>query len=313
MKKTIVIASILLALTSTDVDAAPESPSCRNVRFAEVGWTDTTVTTAVARYLLSSLGYETEVQRMTLPDIFDNLSRHNIDVFLGNWMPSQNSEIRPYLDTGRVANLQTNLEGARYTLAVPREVYLAGVKSFADIAQNAEKFGKTFYSLEPGNDGNRKIRKMIDENAFGLGQFKIDESTEKTMLAKVKGAKLTGRWAVFLAWEPHPMNTHFDIVYLSGGDDYFGAEYGKASVNTVTRRDYAKSCNNAGRLLKNLVFTLEAENQLMDAVMNNDLNPRQAARAFLKQNPGLLDQWLKDVKTLDGEPGAAAVKTALAR
>jgi glycine betaine/proline transport system substrate-binding protein len=34
----------------------------------------------------------------------------------------------------------TNLEGAKYTLAVPQNVYDAGVTSFADIAQYADEF-----------------------------------------------------------------------------------------------------------------------------------------------------------------------------
>ena len=37
-----------------------------------------------------------------------------------------------------------NLEGAKYTLAVPTYVYEAGVKTFADIAAHADKFDSKF-------------------------------------------------------------------------------------------------------------------------------------------------------------------------
>ncbi len=33
------------------------------------------------------------------------------------------------------------------------------------------------------------------------------------------------KWIVFLAWEPHLMNTKFHLTYLDGGDKYFGPNF----------------------------------------------------------------------------------------
>ena len=52
-----------------------------------------------------------------------------------------------------------------------------------------------FYGIEPGNDGNRLILDMIGEDAFGLGEFELVESSEQGMLAQVHGPRAaTSRW-----------------------------------------------------------------------------------------------------------------------
>ena len=42
------------------------------------------------------------------------------------------------------------------------------------------------------------------------------------MLAQVERALRDKKPIVFLGWEPHPMNTMFQMNYLTGGDDTFG-------------------------------------------------------------------------------------------
>lgn len=292
---------------------AGEAENCQQVRLADVGWSDLNITNATARYLLSALGYETEVLRLSLPQTYDALAAGEADVFLGNWMPAQAKLSQPQVDAGAVERLHANLEGARYTLAVPQYVYDAGVKNFADIARFAERFDHTLYGIEPGNDGNALVKKMIASNAFGLGDFKLDESSEQGMLTQVRMKELLDhQWIVFLGWEPHPMNVRHKLAYLDGGDEYFGPNQGGATVYTVVRKGYAQQCSNVARLLGNLVFSLDMENQLMDRVLNEKDNPRRAVRNWLKRNPERLEAWLKGVATRSGAPGNVAVKASLA-
>lgn len=299
-------------LLSSTVQAG-EAESCQQVRLADVGWSDLNITNATARYLLSALGYETEVLRLSLPQTYDALAAGEADVFLGNWMPAQAKLSQPLVDAGTVERLHANLQGARYTLAVPQYVYDAGVKNVADIARFADRFDHTLYGIEPGNDGNALVKKMIASNAFGLGDFKLDESNEQGMLTQVRMKELLDhQWIVFLGWEPHPMNVRHKLAYLDGGDDYFGPNQGGATVYTVVRKGYAQQCPNVARLLGNLEFSLDMENQLMDRVLNEKDNPRRAVRNWIKRNPERLDAWLKGVATRSGAPGSAAVKASLA-
>ncbi|KTS74970.1 glycine/betaine ABC transporter substrate-binding protein [Pseudomonas oryzihabitans] len=299
-----------VALSAPLVALAAEPASCDKVRFADVGWTDITVTTAVTSEVLKALGYQTTTNMISVPVTYKSLQNKDIDVFLGNWMPSMAADIKPYTDNGSVETLRANLEGAKYTLAVPDYVYDAGVKTFADLAKYADKFDDKIYGIEPGNDGNRLIQGMIDKNTFDLGKFKLVESSEAGMLSQVQRAERRKQWVVFLGWEPHPMNTRFKMKYLSGGDDVFGPNYGGATIYTNVRKGYVQECPNVGKLLTNLSFTLDMENQLMDKVLNEKEAPSAAAKAWLKAHPQQLEQWLAGVTTRDGKPGLAAVKAA---
>ena len=235
----------------------------------------------------------------------------SIDVFLGNWMPTMEADIRPYLDAGTVEDIKTNLEGAKYTLAVPKYTYDKGLTSFDKIAEFRDELGGQIYGIEPGNDGNRLILDMIEGDQFGLSGFELVESSEAGMLSAITRAERSSQDVVFLGWEPHPMNARIDMEYLDGGDDVFGPNYGGATVHTNTRAGYSEECPNVGRLLANLVFSLDMENEIMGAILDDGEDPNAAALAWLQRNPEEVTPWLDGVTTVDGSDGAEAISAAL--
>lgn len=305
MMKTLALSASLLAASFSHAN------ECETVRFADVGWTDITATTALSSVVLESIGYKTKTQVLSVPITYKSLENKDIDVFLGNWMPTMEADIKPYLENGSVESIHKNLEGAKYTLAVPKAVYDAGVKTFADIAKFADKFDNRIYGIEPGNDGNRLIQSMIDQDAFGLKGFDVIESSEAGMLSQVKRQTRRNKWIVFLGWEPHPMNSNFELAYLEGGDDFFGPNLGGANIHTNVRKNYTAECKNVGQFLNNLTFTLEMENEVMAAILDAGKKPNVAAKEWIKKNPTILDAWLKDVTTLDGKPALAAASAVL--
>lgn len=129
------------------------------------------------------------------------------------------------------------------------------------------------------------------------------------MLAQVKRLSAKAEPIVFLGWEPHPMNANFDLTYLEGGDDFFGPDLGGATVHTNTRAGFVEECPNVGKLLTNLEFTLAMENEIMGAILDDGEEPRDAATAWIKANPDVLDTWLDGVTTVDGGDAMAAAKT----
>ncbi len=105
------------------------------------------------------------------------------------------------------------------------------------------------------------------------------------------------------------MNANFDLTYLEGGDDFFGPDLGGATVHTNTRAGFVEECPNVGKLLTNLEFTLAMENEIMGAILDDGEEPRDAATAWIKANPDVLDTWLDGVTTVDGGDAMAAAKT----
>jgi glycine betaine/proline transport system substrate-binding protein len=291
--------------------AGPALANCESVTFSDVGWTDITATTAATTVVLGALGYETETKVLSVPVTYTSLAAGDIDVFLGNWMPTMEGDIAPYREAGTVDTVRANLEGAKYTLATNAAGAELGITSFGAIAEHAEALDETIYGIEPGNDGNRLILDMIEADAFGLKGFEVKESSEQGMLAQVARADRREEPIVFLGWEPHPMNANHDMTYLTGGDDWFGPDLGGATVYTNTRAGYVEECPNVGTFLENLQFTLAMENEIMGAILNDGADPEDAATAWLKANPGVLDGWLDGVTTQDGGDAMAAVKAEL--
>ena len=283
--------------------AAPQEPeSCRAVRISDIGWTAESVGTAVFARILSDLGYKPQVTVLSVPVTFAAMKNNDIDLFLGNWLPTQTPLLQPFLDDKSVELVHTNLKGAKYTLAVPDYLYAAGLKDFADINRFRKQLDASIYGIEPGNDGNMHVIDMIEKNDFGLGGFKLVESSEQGMLAEVQRAVPEQRPIVFLAWAPHPMNAHFKINYLTGGDATFGPDFGAATVNTLTRAGYSAACPNVGRLLANFELTVDLENEWMDAVLNRKVDTLEVARQWVDSRPELMMRWLVDVHAFNGQP-----------
>jgi glycine betaine/proline transport system substrate-binding protein len=258
---------------------------CDKIIFSDVGWTDITATTAATALVAEALGYETEIKVLSVPVTYTGLAEGDVDVFLGNWMPTMEADIAPHRDAGKVDTVRTNLEGAKYTLATNEAGAALGIKDFKDIAAQKDALESQDLRDRAGNDGNRLILDMIASGPFGLDGFEVVESSEQGMLAEVAKRSDAGKPIVFLGWEPHPMNANFKMTYLTGGDDYFGPNFGGAVVDTNTRAGYVAECPNQGKLLQNLVFSLPMENEIMGAILNDGADPPMPPRPGLPPIP----------------------------
>jgi glycine betaine/proline transport system substrate-binding protein len=304
-------ATAVAALSVATAAFAADPDSCSAVRLSDVGWTDITATTAATAVILKNLGYEPDIKVLSVPVTYQSLKNKDIDVFLGNWMPAQKKDVQPYLDEKTVDSLGVNLEGAKYTLATNAKGAELGIKDFSDIGKHKDELDGKIYGIEPGNDGNRLVMTLIEKNEMGMGGLELVESSEQGMLAQVARADKDGKPVVFLGWAPHPMNENFKMTYLTGGDSTFGPNFGGATVYTNTRAGYTTECPNVGKLLTNLKFSLQMENEIMGKILNDGKEPDAAATEWLKANPTAIDPWLAGVTTKDGGEGLAAVKTAL--
>ena len=114
-------------------------PQCQTVRLSDIGWTDVTATTALTSAVLEDLGYKTTITVLSVPVTYAAMKNKDIDVFLGNWMPSMAQDSEAFVKEGSVEVVRANLTGAKYTLAVPTYLYEAGLKDFADIPKFASQ------------------------------------------------------------------------------------------------------------------------------------------------------------------------------
>jgi glycine betaine/proline transport system substrate-binding protein len=298
--------AVLGLLAATPLSAA-EPQSCHKPRVADGGWTDNTAQNGFLTAVLKGLGYEPQVDLLSVPVILTSLKQKTTDVWLDNWMPSQTAEVGPFLKDGSVESLSVNLEGAGYGPVVPNYVAESGVKDLKDLAPNAEKFGRKLYGIEPGNDGNRILQSKIDDPANNMKDWQLVESSEQAMLSQADKEMTKKNWIAFLGWTPHPVMGRLPITYLSGFEK---DGFGPATIHTLVRTGYGAECPNVGKLLQNAKFTIDMESAVMEDILGGK-DPEASASSWFKSNPAMLDDWLNGVSTVDGADGLAAVKNHL--
>jgi len=289
-----------LLMAATCVFAA-EAPSCKQVRMGVANWTDVMATSAVAKVVLDELGYSTEQTFASEQIVLTGIKDNKLDVFLGYWSPLMTSSVVPMVEAGQIAVSRTpNLTQANATLAVPRYLFDQGLKTFADIARFKDALGGKIHGIESGSATNQQIQAMIDKNQFGLGGFKLVESSEAGMLAEVRRAESRKAAIVFFGWTPHPMNVTLAMNYLTGSQDALGPDEGAATVWTVTRPDYTQRCPNVQKLLDQLTFTTAGESQMMVAILAGQ-KPEAVARQWLKEHPEDRQRWTAGVSRFGSE------------
>jgi glycine betaine/proline transport system substrate-binding protein len=310
------IALILLAAALLFTGPATAlTNSDKEVRFASVSWTGVTVKTDLGRNILNSLGYKATSINLSVPIVYKALDLGDVDIFLGNWMPSMAGIANDFFEKGTIIKYVANMPGAKYTLAAPSHVVDGGLKDFADLAKYGDKLDYKIYGIEPGNDGNLIIQSMIDKNMFGLGDFKLVATSEPIMLSEVKTLSKEGKWAVFLGWSPHYMNQIIDMKYLTGSTaETFGENDGTATVYTNIRKGFEQEHPNVAHFLKNFIFPISMINEISLMLQNDkQLTHAEAGLAYVKQHPEIYRGWLDGVTTAAGKPALPAFEAYLAK
>ena len=309
LKRSIVSASIVLILATFSIT----THAAQKIVFANVGWTGVTIKTKTVITLLNEIGFEGEERTMSVPITYVGLSQGDVDVFLGNWMPSMKSVADKFFTDGSVIKYKANMPGAKYTLAAPTYVLDGGLKHFKDLVKYGDMLDWKIYGIEAGNDGNQIIKAMIDSDLHGMGKFKMIPSSESIMLMHVGAKVKNNEWIVFLGWAPHAMNVRYDMGYLNGSTaDTFGENDGTATVYTNLRKGFTEDNPNLGLFFKNLTFPIRMMNEAMMSMHENkEIKHLEAGLRWVKQNPDLVKEWFKGVKTADGKPAYPQVETYL--
>lgn len=281
------------------------------VEFGYVEWPGVTVKTHVATQVLDALGFETDMQALSVPLILRGLSEGDLDAFLGVWRPSMDPMIESYLEEsgdGSVTLVSTNLEPTIYRPGVPTFVAEEmGITSFSDVADNAEAFDGRIYGIEPGNDGNEIILDMIENDTYGFSNMELVESSTQGMLTAVGDAIEDREPIVFLAWSPHWMNEVYDITYLDDPQNVWGGDgYVATGVNT----EWAEANPNLARFLEQFEVTPEIQNGWIDTYSREGNDPSQVAESWIRNNLDTVTGWLEGVEARDGGSAEEAVSSA---
>jgi len=281
--------------------------SSEPVAFGTVDWPEAIAKTNVSATMVEALGYETEIQQLSVPLVFKGLETGDLDLFMEAWFPTMRTNMEA-VEKGSVVSLTTNLPEATFSVAVNREAWDAGVRSHEDLDQHKERFGGTIYGIEPGNDGNQVVIDAIKNDTYGLGDWKIVESSTNGMLAEVENRIRDGEWVAFTGWEPHWMGQKYDMGLLEDPKGIWG---GPSRVETLATAGLEEKNPEVHQLFKQMKVNKEIQGYWIDQIDNSGKEPEEIAVEWLRENPEMTDSWMEGVESADGTPGAEALQTYL--
>src|SRR5918998_4525021 len=279
------------------------------VNFGTVDWPEAIAKTNVASTIVDALGYQTEVQELGVPTVFQGLDTGDLDVFVEAWFPTMQTNFDEVQD---VESVTTNLEEATFSVAVNREACEAGVTSHEDLAQFADRFEEggtpTIYGLEPGNDGNQVVLDMIENDQYNLGDWELIESSTNGMLSEVDRRLGDGEWVAWTGWEPHWMNNRYDMCLLEDPEEAWG---GKSRVETLVNENFPEEYPELYEFFERMKVDRDIQAELIDQIDNSGKEPEEVALDWLKATPAVTARWLEGVTATDGTKGSEALRRYL--
>ncbi|MFB9803350.1 ABC transporter substrate-binding protein [Streptomonospora salina] len=273
------------------------------VTLVEQPWEDLMVENEIAAQVLEGAGYSVEIEDLSVPLTAQALAKGDADAYLGNWWPSQEEVFSDPIDKGDVEVMSTLVTGVTYEPAVPK--YVAeehGVTSLADLSDSAEEFDGEILGIEPGSPGNNSIQQAIDDDAYGLGDFTLVESSTPAMLAEVEKRAEQEEPVVFLGWEPHWMNIEWDLVYLDDPEEVWP---GAGEIRAASREGFSDDNPNVARFLSQMEIDRETASDWVYSVSQDDRSAADVAGQWVEDNPDTVQKWLEGVETAEGDPAEA--------
>lgn len=277
------------ALAATALLAGAGSMALAQNETIELGYvlwdSEVASTHVVAAVLMDELGYNVELTAVDNGPMWTGLARGDFDAIVAAWLPDTHaSQWAQYGDD--VVDLGPNLDGADIGWAVPAYV---DVDSIADINDVADQFGNEIIGIDPGAG----LMVASDEamEAYDLSNFTLLDGSDAAMAAALDRAYSRDEWIIVTSWRPHWMWAAYDLKYLEDPQGVFGAG---ESIHTVVSADFSENGpQEALDFLDSFYWTGEQMGEVMLDIINEGMDPLDAARKWIAANPETVAGWLK--------------------
>ncbi|WP_461210279.1 glycine betaine ABC transporter substrate-binding protein [Desulfocurvus sp. DL9XJH121] len=279
------ILTALLAALMVAAFCVPAFAGKGKVRLAYVEWSCATASTNLAQAVLQEkLGYEVEILPVAAAAMWQAVGTGDVDGMVTAWLPVTHADyFAKFKD--KVENLGPITGGAKLGWAVPAYVK---AESIADLNKYADKFDGRIIGIDPGSGLMRLSEKAV--KAYGL-KLELMEGSGATMTAALANAEKNNEWVVVTAWSPHWMFGKWDLKYLK---DPKGTLGGEEHIDTIVRKDLQKDLPEVYNFLDKFHYESVKQFQtLMAWNQEKNADPYENAKRFIKENPQLVDSWLK--------------------
>jgi glycine betaine/proline transport system substrate-binding protein len=300
-KSTILYVFLFIALSCSS------AVSAEKIKFGVPSWPGVTVKTEVVCQLLEEIGYETDQFIISPSIVFKSIQTGDINAYLGGWTPVENPMIDPLVKEGKIEKVQANVKTALSGLCVPDYVWDAGIHSIEDMTANPGKFGKNIYCIEAGSGISDNVEEAIENDAAGLGDWTLVNSSTSGMLSQAEALMEKKEWVVFFGWAPHWMNIKYDIKYLDQTPATEKIANFKSVVYTILPTDFSEKNPNIYKFFEQFVVPSKVQSYWILKHSFEENPSEEVAEEWIKKNKKLVSQWLENIETANGESAVKAV------
>jgi glycine betaine/proline transport system substrate-binding protein len=257
----------------------------KKVTIGYIPWDEGVASTFLWKEILEERGFQAEVRQFEAGPLYTSLAAGDVDFQTDAWLPTTHEQYWKKYGAG-LDDLGSWYARTSLELSVPS--YLKGVDSLDDLKGRAAGFGGRITGIEAGS-GEMSLLKSKVLKEYGLDkEYKVVDSSTPAMLAELKRAYSKKEPIVVTLWSPHWAYDGYDLKKLEDPKGAWGTGDG---VHTIARKGFAEENPVVGEWLKNFEMS---EKQLtgLEAEVNRAGKGRQqeAVRAWLKDNPGVVDE-----------------------
>ncbi|MFJ4560769.1 ABC transporter permease/substrate binding protein [Streptomyces massasporeus] len=307
-----VIGVVVLALTAggmgafgggTGTEAAADGKNVgqgKKITIGYIPWDEGVASTFLWKEVLEQRGYEVEAKQFDAGPLYTSLAQGDVDFQTDAWLPTTHAQYwKKYgkqLDDLGAWYDKTSLE-----LTVP--AYMKGIDSLADLKGKASEFGGKITGIE-SSAGEMALLKSKVLKEYGLDkEYEVVDSSTPAMLAELKRAYAQKKPIVTTLWSPHWAYNDYDLKKLKDPKGAWGEGDG---VHTLSRKGFKDDDPTVAGWLKNFSMS-EKQLTSLEAEINKAGKGAQqdAVRAWLKQNPGVVDKMAPVKNTGGGTPAEA--------
>ena len=241
-------------------------------------------THVVAAVLMDDLGYDVNLTSVDAGPMWTGVARGDFDAIVAAWLPATHEAFwNEYGDD--LVDLGPNLEGADIGWAVPTYVE---ADSITELNDHVDAFNGEVIGIDPGAGLMAASDRALEH--YGLDYILLDGS-DAAMTAALDRAYNQQQPIIVTSWRPHWMWAAYDLKYLEDPDGIFGdAE----TINTVVNAEWAENAPaDVMAFLDNFYWTGEDMGAVMLSITQEDMEPMDAARAWIADNRDIVDGWLQ--------------------
>lgn len=172
-----------------------------------------------------------------------------------------------------------------------------------DQAQNgsgsAESFGKQvkheIIGIDPGAGIMKATNKAIEE--YGLSDWKLIEGSGAAMTATLAKDIKNKKPIIITGWTPHWMFSKYDLKYLEDPKKVYGEA---EEIHTVARQGLKEAEPTAYEFLDRFEWSSDEMGEIMTAI-EEGAKPEEAAKQWADKHEDRVNEWIKDLKPVDGK------------